>query len=419
MNATSAFLETADHIGNRLCRDAFWASDRCNWIGWSIVPLGGTWTLAKKAQSSSIYDGTAGIALFLAHLHRFTQDPIQKATFEAALNQALSGADRMDDRVKPSFHSGLAGIAFACLEIGSLLGHDRLIQRGVRDLRGLGRIEPNDHAIDVISGSAGFIPVLIDAAHRFECGELVETAVNHGKHLVRLAVESEVGMSWDTANMPGQPNLLGNAHGVSGIIVALLELFKLTGEQEFRETALAGLRYERHFFNAAHGNWPDLRLQDAAARSREPVFMLAWCHGAPGIGLSRLRAWQLLDGDATVLAEAETAIWTTAAALAHPVVPGNGNYCLCHGAGGNAELLLLAAQILGRSELRQQAEAVGRSAIENIQGLNLPWPCGVLGAGETPNLMLGLAGIGYFFLRLHDPTTVPSILITIPDRKTS
>ena len=40
----------------------------------------------------------------------------------------------------------------------------------------------------------------------------------------------------------------------------------------------------------------------------------------------------------------------------------------------------------------------------------MPWPCGVLGAGETPNLMLGLAGIGDLLLRLYDSEATPSAL---------
>ena len=39
---------------------------------------------------------------------------------------------------------------------------------------------------------------------------------------------------------------------------------------------------------------------------------------------------------------------------------------------------------------------------------------GGLGGGETPGLMLGLAGIGYFYLRLFDPDGVPPVLIVLP-----
>jgi hypothetical protein len=41
----------------------------------------------------------------------------------------------------------------------------------------------------------------------------------------------------------------------------------------------------------------------------------------------------------------------------------------------------------------------------------MPWPCGVPGGAETPNLLLGLSGIGYFLLRLYDSTAVPTALL--------
>jgi hypothetical protein len=45
-----------------------------------------------------------------------------------------------------------------------------------------------------------------------------------------------------------------------------------------------------------------------------------------------------------------------------------------------------------------------------------PWPCGIPVAGrETPGLMLGLAGIGYHYLRQADPQLVPSVLLFRPE----
>ncbi len=85
--------------------------------------------------------------------------------------------------------------------------------------------------------------------------------------------------------------------------------------------------------------------------------------------------------------------------------------------GGNADLLIAAADALGRSGLRQVAEEAARTAIQQIEPNDMPWPCGVNGGGETPNLMLGLAGIGHFFLRLYDSGAVPSLLLVHPRKK--
>lgn len=408
------FLEAAEKIGHQLCRDAIWAGERCNWLGWAMVPLKHSWTVAYRAQSSGIYDGTAGIALFLARLYEFTKDKLLKETLHGALNQALDGAEKMDDRSRPSFFNGLTGIAFTCIEAGEVLDNKRLVKRGLELLESLSGIKPDGAALDVCTGSAGAIHALVDMAVRYRRERLLETAQMHGQHLIRQAKKTGEGWSWET--MPGftKKNLLGYAHGTSGIAAALLELWLVTGREEFRQAAVGAFHYERTHYNEAHANWPDFRQADptAAAPSQQtsPTFMLAWCHGAPGVGFSRLRAFQLLPYDPMLAQEIQTALQSTVNAFANASPGGYGNFSLCHGAGGNADLLLIAADVLARPEMRQAAETVGRNGIAQYHAAEMPWPCGVNVGAESPNLMLGLAGIGYFYLRLYDASTVPSIL---------
>jgi lantibiotic modifying enzyme len=90
---------------------------------------------------------------------------------------------------------------------------------------------------------------------------------------------------------------------------------------------------------------------------------------------------------------------------------GQANFSLCHGLGGNAELLIYGAEVLKRKDWAAAAQHLGLQGVQMYEKNRMPWPCGVLGGGETPNLLLGLAGIGHFYLRLHDPTAYPSVLI--------
>ena len=62
------FLDAAWSIGMRLCRDAIWDGDRCNWLGDSMEPHAGEWKVAHKSFGPELYSGTTGIALFLARL---------------------------------------------------------------------------------------------------------------------------------------------------------------------------------------------------------------------------------------------------------------------------------------------------------------------------------------------------------------
>src|SRR6185437_9749571 len=92
-----------------------------------------------------------------------------------------------------------------------------------------------------------------------------------------------------------------------------------------------------------------------------------------------------------------------------------GNFSLCHGFAGNAEILGYASQVLA-DEWRD-----GQKIDEDVAGHGIAtwapsgchWPCGV-GTEEHPGLMVGLAGIGYYYLRLLD-STIPSILMLEPD----
>jgi lantibiotic biosynthesis protein len=405
------FLAAAERIGCRLCRDAIWSDGRCAWLGWAMEPRAGQWVTAYRAMGTNLYDGTAGIGLFLARLAALTADPIIHATAEAALAQSLSAVDGLAASGEYGFYAGLSGIAWACLKSGRMLEHEVLIGRGEAALLAAARIVPNRQRIDIINGSAGLIPTLIEAAAETQREEFLASAVRHAEQLLDLAERGEGGWSWDTLGIPNEPHLLGFAHGPSGIACALAMLVQTVGRPDFLNGAREALRYERGHFRAAEGNWPDLRSFSQPASGGEPPCMVAWCHGAPGVGMARLNLHRLLPEEPEILTEAETAIRTTAATLDAASMQKLGNFSLCHGEGGNADLLIIAADLLDRPELRSRAEAVGNRGIEQFEDHQSPWPCGVPGAGETPNLMLGLAGIGYFLLRLYDSGNIPSVLL--------
>src|SRR5262249_61774792 len=102
-----------------------------------------------------------------------------------------------------------------------------------------------------------------------------------------------------------RPNklLTGFSHGAAGMAWALLELASVAGEERFTKSALELIAWERSLFNAEKQNWPDLR-------NHRRGFRFAWCHGAPGIGLARLRSLPHLD-DMQIRAEINTALVTT------------------------------------------------------------------------------------------------------------
>lgn len=409
------YLAVADRIGQNLCRDAVWDADRCTWLGWTHLLQQGIRSHSFRSLQGDLYGGTAGIALFLLELYQFTQDKQQLRCIDGALNQALSLVEKGKANRTASFFAGQTGLAFVLAKAAQITGRAELFEYSREIVFGLRDAELDPIAIDVVTGSAGAIPVLLHLASVLGCDDAVDIAEIHGQHLLARAVVRDDQASWQTSPNEKETHLNGYSHGVSGIATALLELYHVTKNGEYLQVVLQALRFERAQLNRNVGNWPDHRNTFSGRQTAVEKFSLAWCHGAPGIGLARLRQSQLLVGDAEIKEDLEIALSTTMNSLLRPWKNDGRNFSLCHGEAGNAELMIQAATYLERPTLMAVAEQVAQNGIQHILQQGQPWSCGNSGAGETPSLMLGTAGIGHFYLRLYDPSHVPPILITRPN----
>jgi lantibiotic modifying enzyme len=186
-------------------------------------------------------------------------------------------------------------------------------------------------------------------------------------------------------------------------------LYRRTEETRFLEGALEAFRYENHWFQPAEDNWPDFRWHDGS--DAPAPCMVAWCHGAPGIGLARLAALRIRGG-ASLRNDVEAAVRASKRALVDPDGPPDPDFCLCHGQAGIAAFLLSAGAALGDVEAREVALTTAATAARRFAGAPHTWPVGARRV-SSPSLMTGLAGIGYFYLGLADPR-LPSILLIQP-----
>lgn len=398
------FLETAWHIGITLVRDAIWHNNRCNWLGNWMEPHKGQYIPVTRSFGPDLYSGTSGIAYFLVQLYSIEEDRHLANTIEGAINQVLSTADKAPAQ---GFYCGKAGISFLLLEAGRKMDRPDWVEKGVQLLCGAGGPagpgDPQKHDLDVISGIAGTIPVLCSYFYDDRRQYLLESAIALGNVLCQTARKEEGRVSWKT--VPSARNLTGFSHGAAGISTSLLELFRLTGNREYLDVALNAIAYEQHYFDANMQNWPDFREDTSLEK---PIYGVSWCHGAPGIALSRLRAYQI-TGDPIFKKQADIALNTTLAQTHRLIAQTNPlpNYSLCHGVGGNADILLEGKA----GEYMAIARETGLKGISQYHKTDIPWPCGTAGNLSTPGLMMGLSGIGLFYLRLYDPTAFQTILL--------
>ncbi len=402
-------ITAARSVGDRLCKLALYREESVGWVGVEVMK-DREWHLLPT--STDLYSGTSGIALFLAYLGLLTDEERYTSLARVALASTRSQVAQQKERPElagiGAFH-GLGAFIYLLSHLGALWNDPSLYQEAEEMIKLLPGVISRDEMIDVIGGSAGCIAALLSLYAVAPSQSTLATAIQCGDHLVARARPQNAGIGWSTTLQ--ETPLTGFAHGNAGIALNLLRLFAVSGEERFRQTALAAMEYERSLFSLERRNWPDLRrefspsatINQQTGQQESNSYMVAWCHGAPGIGLARLASMEYID-DAALHAEIDAALQTS---LAH----GFGlNHCLCHGDMGNLEFVLGTTRLLPQYE--EQVQHLTSMLLDSIerQGCMTGVPLGV----ETPGLMLGIAGTGYGLLRLASAERIPSVLLLAP-----
>jgi type 2 lantibiotic biosynthesis protein LanM len=364
--------------------------------------------LAKDSESSiygplgtSLYDGKVGISLFLASLARKSRssgDIYGVVALRACSElKALMAASAPNDLVQfwrdqPLGLAGSGGVILACSHLRSLIPDLRdIIDEGMSDLVNaldIGRIRA-DNELDVMKGCAGLIgPLLKIGSPRAQL--LAEEA---GYQL--LSKQDRSG-GWILQKLSAKP-LTGFSHGASGMAAALARLHAVTNRREYRDSAERALEYERAAFSPEHLNWPDYRGQQTTSA---PRFMLSWCHGAPGVALSRLCMM-----NTSLWSESAKGELLCAAETTSRLMPDGDS--ICCGRFGRSAILRLAARTCNE-------ESWLRAAIRlEDQGLAMKRVNGGYGFSEMLGLFRGVSGVGLALLESISEETynlLPSIL---------
>ena len=348
-----------------------------------------------------LYDGSCGVALFLAALAKITGDSQWRELAFATLQPLRH--DLQD--AKPNFvaqltrllgisgATGLGSIAYALAQISQLLQESALLADA---LKAAALITPDliaaDQTFDITEGAAGAILGLL----ALPASTPLEQAIACGEHLLEHQTSTDNRLrAWKTRN---GKQLTGFSQGAAGIAYALLRLFAVTKETRFLDAATEAIAYEQSVFLAEAQNWYDFR-------SEEPCFRVSWAHGAPGIGLGRLGGLSVLD-TTDIQQEIAIALETTQKFA----LSGVDN--LCWGNLGRMETLLVASQKLDRPDLLEFVHQAVTHIVTQAQAQSTftffpNFPPKVY----NPGFFHGATGIGYELLRIAYPSVLPSILL--------
>ncbi|MDC0773912.1 type 2 lanthipeptide synthetase LanM family protein [Streptomyces sp. HD] len=375
-------------------------------LHWWGLRLTGPGSWQPGPLGPALYDGCTGIALFLTELAAVTGVERYANAARQVVDQLLR---RASDPPGIGAFTGRAGLVHLLARTGVLWQGEWLLAEAERLAVRLGQVVRRDRKFDVMGGAAGALRTLLGLYRVRPSAEVLTAATRCGDHLLAHARPMPRGIGWPVPDTAGVP-LGGLAHGAGGIAMTLHDLARTTGEARYATAANAALEYERSTYDSESGQWHDLRaaasdgataLDGVIATGGEAPYMTAWCHGATGIGLTRIDMCRHAADD-NLAAEADAAVRAT-------LRTGFGrDHAPCHGDAAGLELLLQASELWPErgwdSELQERTRTLLHSA--GHTGLRCGSPAGL----QSPELMTGLSGIGHVLLRLARPAQVPCVL---------
>ena len=425
-------LQAVGQIGRRLADTVVFHKDhtQAGWIslmpdqrgknGWELQPA-----------DRYLYNGLAGINLFIhAVLTVIPEETVlaEECNFPEAYSRTYSELKSLAKILDQMFFAytqsaeqnvnstdtpntgaffGEGSVAYMYQGLYQITGQESYLQYAKRHSDLLPQFFGQDKSYDLLSGNAGAVLVLINMFRLTKEGKYLADAVKAADLLLAQAELTEGGMGWCSASLK-QP-IGGMAHGNSGFLLAFARLFRYTGQVTYLDAVRKILCYENSLYDQAANNWKDIReeavlTEELDAKVAESV---AWCHGAAGVLLSRANAAEYIP-DSEIQDILQKDIARGIEKLKQ--TPRRRGYCLCHGNSGNIGIVMDYARKSGDQDIMMGCAYYVNDLAAGIHNGSLEL---MLQEDQNVGFMTGLAGIGYFMLRMLQPELPDIIAVEI------
>lgn len=401
-------LEVANNIAADIIDESLLGDDgSCNWLGYRNVSQSHHVNIGLIDQG--FYDGKCGLAFFFAAL-----DSVKKTKEYASLieNLIFPIYYRL---IKLKESNNLQSISSIGLGIGHGIGgilytlswlHRWDVRFGFSSPVEIAKLIVDEipsvcssltQDTDIIDGYSGCILALLSLYRHTSSDHFLTSASTLGENLMMIR-DYDYEIFKKGCKLP----LTGFSHGSAGILYSLLQLYLYTTNDQFLSAAIRELDYEKSCFDSRKRNWPDYRISNVRG-----AFMKSWCHGAPGIGNSRLGCLGIVPSlDEALMEDVQAALATTYnASEKYDFVTDN----LCCGGFGIAEILLNAGNILSDNTYLSRAHQI----LAHKRTPILDYKKSRLASNGFYNVSFfqGLSGIAYTYLRFAFQDKLPSVLL--------
>lgn len=406
-------LDSAIQIGEYLISESICEKGLIYWLSWKRKKLN------KKNKepkydffpTNDFYSGNSGVAYFFLNLYKATSNDKYIEVCEKALDWSIYNMKK--GRIKSGFYNGDYGVYLTAsnfMKIRQTTKYKSIIDESLKNIK----IDINNY--DIISGHSGSILALLEIIN--------DDVISVPKTLLKKHVEYLLnGIKFRNNLLAFEQDyeypLSGFSHGQSGISYVFTELAYLTRnewlysisdslykyEDVFKEKNTCNYKDTRSYLHF-QDNFNELSLKEVKDGLSKKAIMFGWCHGFPGIAMSRLN-YYYRTGDENYLKQVEG--FVDFYKKNFELINGGNISCLCHGDVGNIELLLQYAYLHKDDELIRLVRNHSLKIFTKLKKNGF-----INNENKYPNdfsIMGGVAGIGYYFLRLFSPNNFQSILL--------
>ncbi|MGN0335437.1 MAG: lanthionine synthetase LanC family protein, partial [Lachnospiraceae bacterium] len=314
-------------IADYLCSNAMIFDSDISWD--SIVYFDDkTWKMAP--MDLDLYDGLGGIAIFFASVNRTYSEDRYREIFELVCKKLFAYTNYNGDsaqkyRTKNSgLFKGEGSIVYTYLILYKITGKREFLTYAERHYAHFEKLFLQCETMDYLSGDAGAIIVLTKLYSETDNRKYLDAAEMLGEKIWKMSKKQKEGYGI-VGDHDDLPPLAGMSHGTSGYIMAYAYLYEKNQSPEYYERIIELLTYEKSLFDPENGNWKDLR------KTGEEKNTTAWCHGAPGIAMARLKlsSMEIFRNAGKVEKDIDKCL------SAFERNRKNDSLCLCHGLAGN------------------------------------------------------------------------------------
>lgn len=372
-------------------------------------------------ETIDIFNGNSGIALYFMALFEYSGRTEDLKTAEDILHKTLNSEEVLKAR-SFGFYTGITGVIYSCIRLYELSRKKRYLDAALRlTLNNQENIIKNTVKADFLSGYSGSLFVFTLLYHHLQSEDILTMIRQMIKRVITEARISETGLKWDYNHSKSAfDSLTGFSHGAAGIAYSLMQVGNYFKNEGLIYLAEQALQYEMQYFHQESDNWLDLRLGsyrlslpdahkwDLSLFLPEMRKVNSWAHGAAGIGLARLYAWQI-TGNTAYHQQCKTAFNKCMADLEKT---DRTDFSLCSGYSGMIPFLL-KFQALSGYDLNEQLYDLTVQAkyqYEQKTSYNSYISAGPFDYG----LLSGKAGVGYMLLQLLNPQMSSVVYPALP-----